>query len=225
MAKSPVGYRLFHVVAMVFVAMLMISNTIAVKIIEVGPFTLPAGILCFPLAYIINDCAVEVYGYERVRSIIWWGFGCLLIMAILYFTATIIPSPDFWKNQSAFEKLFGFVPRIVIASFIAYLFGSFLNAYVMSAMKVKMKGKHLWMRTISSTILGEGVDSFVFNFIAFFGVFELNNLLYIAFSGFVLKTIFEIVFTPATYLLVGKLKKYENEDKYDFGISYTPFKL
>lgn len=223
--SKPAGYRFFHGIAMVFVASLMISNTIAVKIIEVGGFILPAGIICFPIAYIFGDVITEIYGYERNRSIIWWGFGCLALMSILYYIATLLPSAVFWKDQLAFEKLFGFIPRITIASFIAYLLGSFLNAFVMSVMKVKMKGKHLWVRTISSTILGEGVDSLIFNFLAFYGVFELNNILYIAFSGFLLKTFYEIVATPATYLIVRKLKQLEKEDKYDIGISYTPFKL
>jgi len=119
--------------------------------------------------------------------------------------------------------LFGLAPRIACASFLAYLVGSFLNAYVMSRMKVWMKGKHLWTRTIGSTILGEGADSVVFNFVAFLGVFEFGQVAFIAFSGFVLKTLYEIVATPFTYLAVGWLKRVEQEDKYDHDVSYNPF--
>lgn len=225
MSQSPKGYRLFNAVAMLFVTMLLISNTIAVKIVEIGGFILPAGILCFPIAYIINDLLVEVYGFERTRGVIWLGFGCLAVMSLLYYLATELPSAAFWDGQPAFEKLFGVVPRIAIASFVAFIVGSFLNASIMSLMKVKMKGKHLWMRTIGSTIIGEGTDSIVFNFVAFYGIFELNNLLYIAFSGFVLKTLYEAVATPATYAAVRVLKRIEGEDKYDIGISYNPFKI
>lgn len=225
MNKPPEGYRLFHAVAMFFVTMLLISNTIAVKIVEIGGFTLPAGILCFPVAYIINDVIVEVYGFERTRSVIWFGFGCLAIMSLLYYLANALPPAVFWHEQLAFEKLFGVVPRIAVASFIAFIVGSFLNASIMSLMKVKMKGKYLWMRTIGSTIIGEGTDSLVFNFVAFWGIFELNNLLYIAFSGFVLKTLYEAVATPATYAVVRVLKRIESEDKYDIEISYNPFKF
>lgn len=225
MNQPPEGYRLFHVVAMVFVTMLLVSNTIATKIVDIAGFALPAGILCFPVAYIVNDVICEVYGYARTRSVIWIGFGCLALMSLLYYLATELPPAGFWDNQSAFQSIFGMVPRIATASFMAYLVGSFLNASIMSLMKVRMKGKYLWMRTIGSTIIGEGADSLIFNFIAFFGVFELSNVLYIAFSGFILKTIYEVIATPATYAIVRYLKRIENEDKYDIGISYNPFEF
>jgi uncharacterized integral membrane protein (TIGR00697 family) len=224
MNNNPQGFRYFHVVAMVFLASLLIADTLAVKIIQVGSFTLPAGILCFPIAYIINDCLTEVYGYAKTRTVIWWGFFCLALMSLLYYLATIIPPAPFWTEQPAFEKLFGLVPRIALASFIAYLVGSFLNSYVMSIMKMKTKGKYLWTRTIGSTIVGEGADSLVFNLVAFYGVFGFGEVMFIAFSGFVLKTLYEVVMTPFTYIAIGWLKRKENEDKYDIGVDYNPFK-
>lgn len=223
--NKPVGYRLYHAIGMLSVALLIISNTVAVKVVEIWGFVLPAGIICFPLAYIFNDVLTEVYGYEKTRSIIWWGFLALALTSIIYYVATILTPAPFWKEQESFAKLFGFVPRIAIASFLAYLVGSFLNSYVMSYMKIKTKGKYLWTRTIGSTIVGEGADSIVFNFVAFYGIFDLNNLLKIVISGFILKTLYEIIATPITYFVVNKLKKIESEDKFDHGISYNPFKI
>jgi len=222
---QPKGYRYFHIISMLFVASLIVGNTLAVKIIQVGSFSLPAGILCFPVSYIINDVLTEVYGYEKTRSIIWWGFFCLAFMSLLYYCATLLSPAPFWKDQEAFVRLFGIVPRIAIASFIAFLIGSFLNSYVMSIMKIKTKGKYLWTRTIGSTIVGEGADSIVFNFVAFLGVFQFGDVMIIALSGFVLKTLYEIIMTPFTYVAVAWLKRKEGEDKYDIDANYTPFKL
>ena len=223
--KNPGGFRLFEVVAMVFVATLLVSNTIAVKVIQVGPFVLPAGIICFPLAYIFGDVLTEVYGYAKTRRVIWVGFGCLGLMSAFYFVATKLPHAPFWEDQAPFAKLFGFAPRIALSSFLAYWVGSFLNAAIMSKMKVRMKGRHLWMRTIGSTIIGEGADSFVFNFAAFLGVFGLKEVAFIAFSGFILKTAYEVVATPLTYLAVGWLKRVEEVDQFDYDVSYSPFKV
>jgi hypothetical protein len=223
--EKPAGYRLFHAVAMVSVMCLIVSNTIAVKVIDLWGFVLPAGIICFPLAYIFNDVLTEVYGYEKTRSIIWWGFFCLALTSFFYYSSTLLTPASFWQDQEAYSKLFAFTPRIAIASFLAYLVGSFLNSYVISFMKVKTKGKHLWARTIGSTIIGEGADSIVFNTVAFAGIFPIENLLQIMLSGFVLKTAYEILATPLTYLVVGWLKKVESEDKFDVGANYNPFKI
>jgi uncharacterized integral membrane protein (TIGR00697 family) len=223
--KPPKGYRYFHAVSMLFIASLIIANTLAVKIIQFSDFTLPAGILCFPIAYIVNDCLTEVYGFEKTRTVIWWGFFCLALMSILYYIATLLTPAPFWKDQEAFERLFGVVPRIAIGSFAAFLIGSFLNSFVMSFLKVKTKGKYLWTRTIGSTIVGEGADSLVFNSIAFLGVFSFGDVMKIALSGFILKTLYEIIMTPATYLAVSWLKKKEEEDKFDVNVKYNPFKL
>jgi uncharacterized integral membrane protein (TIGR00697 family) len=222
--NQPTGYRYFHGVSMIFVATLLIGNTLATKIIQLGSFTLPAGIICFPIAYIINDCLTEVYGYEKTRSTIWWGFICLALMSLFYYIATLLTPAPFWTEQAAFARLFGFAPRIALASFIAFLIGSFLNSYVMSIMKIKTKGKYLWTRTIGSTIVGEGADSIVFNCAAFIGVFQLGDVMKIAISGFVLKTLYEVIMTPLTYIFIGWLKRKEEEDEFDIDADYNPFK-
>lgn len=222
---KPKGYRYFHLVAMLFVATLLLGNTLAVKIIQIGTFSLPAGIVCFPLAYIVNDCLTEVYGYEKCRTVIWGGFICLALMALFYYIAVILPPASFWEGQEAFAMFFGFVPRIVLGSFIAFLLGSFLNSYVLSRMKIKSQGRHLWKRTIGSTIVGEGVDSIVFNCIAFVGIFPFKDVMFIALSGFVLKTLYEILMTPLTYIAVGWLKKKEEKDIFDHGADYSVFKV
>lgn len=221
--EIPKGYRYFHVIAILFVASLLIGNTVAVKVITFAGFAIPAGILCFPIAYIVNDVLTEVYGYQKAKSVIWWGFVALAFMTLVYYLATIITPAPFWQEQSSFEKIFSVVPRIALGSLVAFLVGSLLNSMVLSRMKIWSKGKHLWMRTIGSTIVGEAADSVIFNLIAFGGIFGTKDLITIMISGFVLKTLYEIVATPLTYLVVGYLKKAEQEDKYDHGVNYNPF--
>lgn len=221
----PVGYRHFHAVAMVFVTSLLVANAIAVKVITLGVFTLPAGIIVFPIAYIFGDILTEVYGYASTRTVIWWGFFCLAAMSLFFWLATLLPPAPFWKDQEGFSKLFGFVPRIAASSFIAYLIGEFLNSIVMSHLKVTTQGRHLWLRAVSSTIVGQAADSFVFNFAAFGGVFPARTVAFIALSGFVLKSLYEVVALPLTYLIVGWLKRSEGIDVYDRGVNYTPFKI
>ncbi len=219
------NFKMFHYVAMLYVATLIISNTIAVKIISIGSLAIPAAIICFPISYIINDVLVEVYGYKKARQVIWGGFFCLALMAILYVIATKLQPAPFWDKQEQFESLLGLVPRITFASFIAYLVGSFLNAWTMSKMKIKSKGQHLWQRTIGSTIVGEGADSIIFNLIAFVGIFSFKQVMLIALTGFVLKTLYEIVATPFTYWAVRTLKRIESVDVFDEDVSYSPFSL
>lgn len=223
--EKPIGFRLSDMVAMIFVTMLLISNTIAIKIISIGSFVLPAGIVCFPVAYIFNDVLVECYGYSRTRRVIWFGFVCLAVMSLFYWIASILPPAVFWEDQPAFKRFFQFAPRIAMASFIAYLVGSFLNAIVMSRMKLQTKGRFLWMRTIGSTIVGESADSIVFNFVAFLGVFSLKQIAIIALSGFVLKTLYEVLATPLTYVVVAWLKRVEGVDVMDYDVSYNPFSV
>jgi len=209
---------------MIFVSSLLISNTIAVKIITVLGFTLPAGIIIFPVAYIFGDILTEVYGYRRTRTVIWWGFFCLAGMALFYWLATVLPPASFWGDQEAFVRLLGFVPRIVISSFLAYLVGEFLNSAVLSRMKVATEGRHFWLRAVGSTLIGQGADSIVFNFAAFLGVFPLKSVAFIAFSGWVLKTLYEIVVLPVTYKITGWLKRVEGIDTFDEDVSYNPFR-
>ncbi|HEV2804783.1 MAG TPA: queuosine precursor transporter [Chthoniobacterales bacterium] len=217
------GWRHFHVVAMLFVTTLIISNTIAVKVISLWGFTLPAGIITFPLAYLAGDVLTEVYGFRRTRPLIWSGFFCLGLVSLFYWLSTLLQPAAFWiSDNAAFTKFFGFVPRIVLASLIAYLIGEFLNSVVMSRLKVATNGRHLWLRAIGSTVIGEGADSLIFNFTAFGGVFPTGTVAYIALSGFVLKTAYEVVALPLTYFVVAWLKRAEGIDTYDRGIKYSP---
>lgn len=219
------NYKYFHIVSGIFVAILLISNTIAVKIISIGPFAIPAGILCFPISYIFGDILTEVYGYARSRTVIWTGFFSLGLMSLFYWLAEILPAAPFWNNQNAFQLILGQAPRIALASLVAYWVGEFANSYVLSRMKIWTEGRYLWTRTIGSTVVGQAIDTVVFNLVAFAGLFSIPNLLNIIGTGYILKVLYEVLATPLTYKAVGFLKKSENIDTYDRGINYSPFIL
>ncbi len=212
-------------IAIAFVALLMISNTVAVKLVEIGPFILAGATFIFPLTYIFGDVLTEVYGYRATRKIIWAGFAALILMSAAYYLVQILPSPVFWQNQEAYETILGFVPRIVAGSIIAFFIGEFCNSYVMSRMKVWMEGRHLWMRTIGSTIVGEGIDTIVFVLIAFYGTMPAAALMTMIGSGYLFKVVYEVLATPATYYIVHKLKKAENLDVYDYQVDYNPLHI
>ncbi len=207
-----------------FVAVLLISNLASTKILSLGVFTFDGGTLLFPLSYIFGDILTEVYGYQRARKVIWTGFGAALLMSLVLWVVQILPPAPDWHNQQAFESLLGFVPRIVLASLIAYFAGAFSNAFLLSKLKIRTKGKYLWLRTIGSTILGEGIDTIIFCMVAFYGLFPTEVLISIIVSNYLFKTGVEVIFTPATYAIVAFLKKHEQVDAYDRGISYNPFK-
>lgn len=219
------GSKYFLYVAILFVATLMISNTVAVKIIQIGGFFFTGAIFIFPLTYIFGDILTEVYGYKASRKIIWSGLIANVIMSLGYFLVQSLPSAPFWPNQGAYETILGIVPRIVLASIVGYFVGEFCNSYVLSKMKIFMSGKHLWMRTIGSTIVGEGVDTFLFVTIAFIGTIPNSSLLMVIISGYLFKVFYEVLATPLTYLIVNKLKKAEGVDVYDTGVNYNPFSL
>ena len=216
---------LFMLAGILFATCLLISNILASKIMMIGPWSAPAGVLIFPLAYIINDVLVEVWGYQKTRLIIWAGFG-VNVLAVLFFTLAIsVNAAPFWENQDAFATVLGSTPRIVAASMLAYLMGSFLNAYVMSKFKVLTKGKGFSIRAVVSTLVGEGADSAIFITIAFAGLFPVNALLTMIFTQAIIKTVYEIAVLPLTIWVVGKVKKLEGIDTYDYEVSYNPFKL
>lgn len=214
---------IFVAIAMIFVSSLIISNTIATKIIMIGSLSVAAGIICFPISYIISDIITEVYGYNRAKFVIWTGFACLAFMTVAYSVASWLAPAPFYQNESAFDAVFSQVPRIALGSLAGYLVGSFLNSAVMSKMKLWTNGRHLWSRTIGSTIVGEAADSGVFAVVAFAGIFSGEQLLMVAFSGFILKTLYEILATPLTYMIVSKVKSYEKIDVIDTNQSYNPF--
>ncbi len=228
------SYRWYHVVVAVFVTSLIVSNIIAVKLFSIGGITLPAGVVLFPIAYIIGDVLTEVYGFPRAREAIWIGFGCnLLAVAAIWIAGLLPPSPS-WQTallespqeaQMAYSAILGFAPRLLLASFVAYLFGEFLNSFVLAKLKVKTHGRYLWVRTIGSTLVGQGVDSFLFITIAFYGILPTSVLFTAILFQWIFKSLFEALATPFTYLVVGALKKAEGVDIYDEGTNFNPIKL
>lgn len=216
---------LFMLAGILFAACLLVSNILASKIMMVGPWSAPAGVLVFPLAYIINDVIAEVWGYRKARLIIWAGFGVNLL-AVLFFSLgiVVIPAP-FFGSQEAFSTVLGNTPRIVAASLLAYLVGSFLNAYIMSRFKVLTRGKGFSIRAIVSTLVGEGADSLIFIIVAFAGIFPVGVLFTMVLTQAIIKTVYEIAVLPLTVWVVGKVKKLEGEDVFDDAVSYNPFKL
>jgi queuosine precursor transporter len=225
-AELPHEPRYLLPLAMLFVAMLLIANTLAAKIIHFSVFDVQAGIVCFPITYIFGDVLVEVYGYQRTRLVIWTGLFCQILMAGFYYLSTILPAAAFWHGQDAWAQFFSMSPRIVAGSLAAYFAGEFVNAVVMSKVKIWTGGRFLWVRTIGSTIFGEGVDTLIFNVIAFAGVFATPYLVSIMISAYVLKVAYEIIATPLTYLIVGGLKRAEKFDMFDNNLkTYSPFRV
>lgn len=216
---------LFMLTGILFATCLLISNILASKIMMIGSWSAPAGVLIFPLAYIINDVMVEVWGFQKARLIIWTGFG-VNVLAVLFFSLGIaVTSAPFWQNQDAFATVLGSTPRIVGASMLAYLLGSFLNAFVMSKFKVITKGKGFSVRAILSTLAGEGADSLIFITIAFAGIFPFEVLLIMVGTQALIKTVYEIAVLPITILVVKKVKKLEGIDTFDVSVSYNPFRV
>ncbi len=215
----------FVVIVSIFITCLITSNIISVKLIHVFGIILPAGVIIFPVSYIIGDILTEVYGYSRSRKVIWLGFICNLVLTIFIWLAGIIKPAHFWDGQGAYERILGFTPRLLIASFLAYLAGEFANAYVLARMKIATKGRWLWSRTIGSTLVGQGIDSLLFITIAFIGTIPFSNLIIVAVSQWLFKTAYEIVVTPFTYLAVNFLKRKEGVDVFDYNTSFNPLKL
>ncbi|MEM4268169.1 MAG: queuosine precursor transporter [Candidatus Woesearchaeota archaeon] len=208
-----------------FVAVLLISNTVSTKIVSFGSLAFDGGTLLFPLAYIFGDILTEVYGYRQTRKIIWLGFACLFLMSVVYIAVGMLPPHDSWGYQTDYEHILGIAPRIALASLVAYFAGEFSNSYILAKIKILTKGKNLWLRTISSTLVGQGVDTILFIGIAFYGIFQLEVLFALAISNYIFKVAVEVLFTPLTYLIVGFLKKKEKMDVYDKNINFSPFRL
>lgn len=218
-------FKYYDIIGMLAVAVVLISNTVAQKLVPVGPLNLSAAIILFPLAYLISDILTEVYGYARARRVTWMMFVCLVLMTGCYQLAVIMPAASFWAGQESFSTILGAVPRIVLASMAGILTGDFVNCYVMSKLKIKTEGGHLWLRSIASTFLGQGVDSAVFFSVAFIGVLPPGVLLNALVSGWLIKTVYEMLLMPITYIVVARLKRAEGIDHFDYGVDYTPFSL
>ncbi|MGP1351988.1 MAG: queuosine precursor transporter [Parasphingopyxis sp.] len=222
--------RYFDYVMVAFVVILLLSNVIGagkvanVDLPVIGAYAFGAGILFFPLSYVIGDVLTEVYGYARARRCIWAGFVAMLFMALMATVVVAMPPDPDWPNQAAYEAVFGQVPRIVFASIIAFWAGEFVNSYVMARMKVWTQGRYLWTRTIGSTVFGQGVDSLIFYPLAFYGVWETELVVTVMITNWLLKVAWEALLTPVTYAVVGFLKRREGLDVYDAHTGFTPFK-
>lgn len=224
--------RYFDFVMAAFVAILLLSNVLgAGKVAQIwlpglGYWPFGAGILFFPVSYVIGDVLTEVYGYARARRCIWVGFCSTLFMAFMSFVVVALPPAPEWKKQAAYEVIFGQVPRIVVASMVAFWAGELVNSYVLARMKIWTQGRHLWTRTIGSTVAGQGVDSLIFYPLAFWGAEGWTNalVLQVLVTQWVLKVSWEALLTPVTYAVVGFLKRREGIDVYDEGTNFTPFK-
>ncbi|MDQ6692948.1 MAG: queuosine precursor transporter [Chloroflexota bacterium] len=215
---------LFIVLAGLFIAALVAANIISVKLIAVGDWFVPAGVVIFPLSYIFGDVLTEVYGFKAARRVIWLGFMCNLLVVAAIWVAGLWPAAPFWKDQQAYNTILGFTPRLLLASFIAYLIGEFANSIVMARMKVATEGKWLWSRTIGSTLIGEGLDSVVFITLAFAGLPNLDLTTAII-TQWLIKVTYEVVATPVTYMVVGFLKRQEGMDVYDRQTSFNPLAI
>ncbi len=257
-SRAPISFRYYDLVMAAFVAILLLSNIIgAAKLtfLEVsfwpegwwpapeGVFIYGAGILFFPLGYVIGDILTEIYGFARARRVIWTGFAAMIFLAFMSYVVVSLPAFDYWECagsgslemkgapdavpgsicQQTYESVFGSTWRIVLASITAFWAGEFVNSYVMAKMKVWTKGKALWTRTIGSTVVGQGVDSLIFYPIAFYGIWSTEAVITVMITNWLLKVAWEAFLTPVTYVVVGKLKKAEGVDLYDTDTDFSPF--
>ena len=213
----------FVVLAAVFVTCLITANIIAAKIIDVFGWAAPAGVVIFPLSYIFGDVLTEVYGYHQARKVIWLGFFCNLIVVIAIWLAQVMPAASFWDGQQSYEHILGYTPRLLAASFVAYLVGEFANSFVLAKMKILTRGHWLWSRTIGSTVVGEGLDSLVFVSLAFVATIPGSILLTMIVTQWILKTAYEVLATPLTYAVFNFLKRKEGIDVYDYDTNFSPF--
>ncbi|WP_072529880.1 queuosine precursor transporter [Bacteroides ilei] len=215
----------FMVLGIVFCVCLVAANLLETKVVQLGPVAVTAGLIVFPVSYIINDCIAEVWGFRKARLIIWMGFLMNFFVVALGQLAIAIPAAPFWQGEEAFDFVFGMAPRIAAASLMAFLVGSFINAYVMSRMKVASQGRHFSARAILSTVAGESADSLIFFPLAFGGLMPVNELVKMMVVQVVLKTAYEVVILPVTIRVVNYIKRVDDSDVYDEHISYNVLKI
>lgn len=228
------GQRWYPAVVALFTTTLVVSNIIAVKLIDFLGLQLPAAVVLFPVAYICGDVLTEVYGYARARQAIWIGFGCNLVAVIAVWTGGRLPAAEVWTAGvyadssaagQAYQAILGFTPRLLAASFTAYLAGEFLNSYVLARLKIATQGRWLWLRTIASTLIGQGVDSALFLSIAFTGILPAAILGGAIAAQWLVKCAYEAVATPLTYLVVNSLKRAEGQDPFDRVTDFSPVRF
>ena len=215
----------FMLLGILFNVCLIAANPLETKVIQIGSLTVTAGLLVFPISYIINDCIAEVWGFKKARLIIWSGFAMNFFVVALGLIAVAIPAAPFWEGEEHFDFVFGMAPRIVAASLMAFLVGSFLNAYVMSKMKVASRGRHFSARAILSTLAGETADSLIFFPVAFGGIIAWRELLIMMCIQIILKSMYEVIILPVTIRVVKAIKKIDGSDVYDTDISYNVLKV
>ncbi|HEY0622993.1 queuosine precursor transporter [Sphingomonas sp.] len=218
-------FRYYDFVMAAFCVVLVLSNVVgAAKVATLGGLTFGAGILFFPLSYVLGDVLTEIYGYARARRVIWAGFGATVFAAVMCWVIVVMPPAPGWGGQEVYEAAFGQVWRIVGASVIAFWAGEFVNSYVLARMKILTAGRHLWSRTIGSTVFGQGVDSLIFYPLAFLGEWTTGQVVTVMLTNWGLKVLWEVVLTPVTYAVVGFLKRREGVDVFDEGTNFTPFR-
>lgn len=215
----------FMLLGILFNVCLIAANLLETKVIQIGSLTVTAGLLVFPISYIINDCIAEIWGFKKARLIIWSGFAMNFFVVALGLIAVAIPAAPFWEGEEHFDFVFGMAPRIVAASLMAFLVGSFLNAYVMSKMKVASRGRHFSARAILSTLAGETADSLIFFPVAFGGIIAWRELLIMMCIQIILKSMYEVIILPVTIRVVKAIKKIDGSDVYDTDISYNVLKV
>ena len=213
---------LFLVLAALFVTLLVTSNIIAVKLIDVYGRILPAAIVLFPMTYILGDIFTEVYGFRFARRVIWLGFLCNAVAVVGFWVGGILPAAGFWEGQDAYDSILGYTPRLLLASFAGYLMGEFANSIVLSRLKLATAGRMLWARTIGSTLVGQGFDSTVFITLAFIGTVAGGNLVELVITQWAFKVVYEAAATPLTYAVVGYVKRREGLDVFDRRTSMNP---
>jgi uncharacterized integral membrane protein (TIGR00697 family) len=221
-------FKYFDIILGLFVAVLLISNITSTKIVTLFGsklLTFDGGTILFPLSYIFGDILTEVYGYAKSRRVIWTGFFSLVMMSTIICIVGKLPASPDWHLQEAYESILMYTPRIAIASIIGFFIGEFVNSFVLSKMKLLTQGRWLWTRTVGSTLVGQLFDTACFVTIAFYGTLPIELVISVIISNYIFKTLFEIIVTPWTYIVVGFLKKHENEDHYDYGENYSIFKL
>ena len=217
-----VSHRLVIFIAL-FITCLITANVTAVKVISLGPFLLPAAIFIFPLSYIFGDVLTEVYGYRLARRVIWLGFLCNLIFVFFVWVGQVLPAAPLWEGQEAYQRILGYTPRLLAASFLGYLVGEFANSFILAKMKIMTRGRWLWSRTIGSTIIGQGLDSSIFITVAFIGTPSFLPIMIL--YHWLAKTVIEALATPLTYVMVNWMKRREAIDTYDYDTRFNPFRI
>ncbi|HEX5226291.1 MAG TPA: queuosine precursor transporter [Bryobacteraceae bacterium] len=223
MAEKTREFKYYDLLASIFIVVLVISNLVGQKICLIAGYPVSGAQLLFPITYIFGDIFTEVYGYGGSRRIIWIGFAANALMAGLGNLIVALPAAPGWKNQAAFAIVFHQVPRLVLASLIAYWCGEFANSFTLAKMKLITKGRFLWTRTVGSTVVGQAVDTVILSFIAFSGQVPMAELIQLMIAAYLFKVIYEIIATPVTYAIVGFLKRTEGVDTFDYKTRFTPF--